>query len=264
MKKIGLCLVGLILALAFTQIVETSFYASSYDFMADVNRDNVVDVNDLARLGKAYGSSLVLPSIPNKTVVTVLSFDKEPPEVENARVAIVDPETLDNQYDNPINVTYTNSSGIATFDLGPDQNYTALTWSGSAYNYANLTTNSLGEASVLILLAEPSLPPVRVLPRGWVVVTVINNQTGSLYVGLCILVVDNIEYNPAENCYARTEVVARACYGGVVVLPPAYPVNNPHSKYGLLFVDQWGYRNCTVYSPDVNGCTNVVLLVTPR
>ena len=269
MKKIELSLVGLIVVLVFTQIVVTSSDVSSYDFMADVNRDGIVDVNDLAELGEAYGSSLVLPSELGKTVMTVLSFDKQPPEVENARVAIVDPNALDNQRNNPINVTCTNSSGIATFELSSNKNYTAIAWSGSAYNYANFTTNSLGEASVLVLLDEPSLPPIRSLPQGWIVVTFIDNETGSLSEPgtLGILIVDYLNYSIMGGWATGGHAYQEKRYGAIYVIPPENPANKPHSTYGLYVIhmiedpDLIGY---SVYSPDENGCANVIVYVNPQ
>lgn len=266
MKKIKLYLAGLIVALVFTQIAATTSDVSSFDYMTDVNRDGTVDIHDLNRLGKVYGSSLVLPSEPNKTVVIVLSFDKEPPEEENARAAIVDPDDLDNQRNNPINVTYTNSSGIAAFDLSSNKNYTAIAWSGSAHNYANFTTNSLGEASVAVLLGEPSLPPVRSLPQRWVVLTFIDNETGSLSEPgkLGIVIVHYIFYDYPHGWSMVAEAHGDKRYGGIYVIPPKDSANEPHSTYGL-YVKHFNpdLVGSQVYSPDENGCANVIVYVSP-
>jgi len=265
MKKHIICLVGLIAILVSTQVALTTSDLSSYDLMADFNRDRIVDAEDLARLCNAYGSRLVLPSEPNKTVVTVLSFDKDPPEVENARVAIVDPNTLDNQVNNPINVKHANSSGIATFELDSSKNYTAIAWSGSAYNYNNFTTNSLGEASVLILLGEPSLPPIRALLQGWVVVTVLENETGTIVspgIDFALLIY-RIEF--CGDSFVSEYDYHVFNKGGIVVIPPNLLFSKPYSRWGLVLMDQTGviWKGCSVYSPDEEGCANVILYVTP-
>jgi len=265
MNKIWLCLIGLILVGSSFQIAASSSNPSSYDVMADVNRDRIVDVNDLSRLGKAYGSNLVLPSEAGKAVVTVLSFGKEPPEIENARVAAVDPELLHNQWENPINVTCTNSSGIATFDLSPNKNYTAIAWSASAYSYANFTTNSLGEASVMILLAEPSMLPVHALPEGWVVVTLLNNETNSLYFEEMRCAPQEIIFNQtSRRFYSEPIVGGLAINGGVFVIPLDKSLNKPYSKMGLWIFNVYGTtRGSPTYSPDEDGCANVVVYVIP-
>lgn len=267
MKKIKLCLVGLIIVVVFTQVVVTSSDVPSYDLMADVNRDSVVDVNDLARLGRVYGSSLVLPSIPNKTVVTVLSFDKEPPEVENATIVIFDPELFSEWYGFPIDVQHANSSGIATFELGLNKNYTALAWKGSSYNFANLTTNSLGEASVLILLGEPVLPPIKALPNGWVVVTVLEEGTSALYSEVFGVMFYNLTWNGLGGpvgIWSGEEVLSLASEDSVFVLLSDLRTNKPFSRIGLGCFDEQGRTiGDSVYSPDENGCANVVVYVTP-
>lgn len=264
MNKTWLCLVGLILVSSYFQIDVTGSDSSSYDIMTDINRDRTIDVNDLNRLGRAYGSNLVLPSEPGKTVVTVLSFDREPPEVENARVAAVDPDLLYHQVENPINVTYTNSSGIATFDLSPSNNYTAIAWSGSAYNYVNFTKNLQGDASVLILLGEPSMPPLHALPQGWIVITFIDNTTGSLYFYEMAMIYYDLEWVGGSSGWSAELVMITYAHGGVFVTPPYSPINQPYSRMGLGVVDRHGdIAGCSVYSPDKDGCANVVVYVTP-
>lgn len=259
MKKIKLYLAGLIVVLVFTQIAVTSSEVSSFDYMADVNRDGIVDIHDLERLGEAYGSSLALPSETNKTVVAVLSFDKQPPEVENARVAIIDPEVFSPFFGDAVAVQYTNSSGITTFDLGSNRNYTAVAWRGSAYNYANFTTNLLGEASILIMLGEPSLPPTRALPQGWVIVTFLDNETGSVIFEEFMIKAYRLWYSFPEGWLSEA-ITTLHTYGGVIVLSPELPLNEPYSGYGLRFRRADGLRGSTTYSPDENGCANVVLL----
>lgn len=266
MKKGFAVLLCLFLLLVLVPKAVTNPDDSTYDPMADVNRDGIVDIHDLNRLGEAYGSSLVLPSEPSKTVVTVLSFDKEPPEVENARVAIIDPEV----YKEAVDVKYTNSSGIVTFDLTPNMNYTAIAWSDSAYNYANFTTNSLNEASVMILLGEPSLPPIRSLPKEWIVVTVIDNETGSVFftAEFCLVAyqMDHVEFDyPPPYTHFVYNYTNKGVFGyiGVMVIPPDWQFNEPHSLWALVhFHSVWGYIGCYgSYSPDANGCANVIVYV---
>jgi len=262
-KIVGLGLVGLFVFVSFA-VAEDNI--GPYERIADVNKDGTIDILDLVEVGQAYGSNLTISSEPNKTVVTVLSFDKEPSEVENATVAIFDPEL----YRVAIDVQYTNSSGIATFELGSDKNYTAIAWYDLAYNYANFTTNSLGESSMLILLGEPSTPPIRSLPSGWIVVTVQNNETGSIVFDYgFVILVHHIEVEPGKGFFSTSMnkgvFVETEPYLGVLVIPPDWQFNEPYSQWGLLHV-HWseGYIGCYgVYSPDENGCANVVLHVNP-
>jgi hypothetical protein len=273
MKKIGLFLAGLVLIVSFAQMAVT-ISDSSYDRMADVNRDRTVDVNDLSRLGKAYGSNLILPTEPSKTVVTVLSFDQDPPEVENAKVAVIDAEMPYPFPPEVNNVTYTDSSGIAAFDLSSNKNYTAIAWSSQAHNYANFTTNSQGEASILITLGEPSIPPIRSLPQGWIVVTLLDNETGSLVFGWDIspyddfaVVICSIGLNLTNHRFSSQKVRNLYTLGGVFLIPPSWSgwsFNEPFSKWGLWLVDSvngYSLGSC-VYSPDENGCANAVIYAT--
>jgi len=264
MKKHIICLVGLIAILVSTQVALTTSDLSSYDLMADFNRDRIVDADDLARLCNAYGSSLVLPSEPNKTVVTVLSFDKDPPEVENATVAIIDTGVFTEWFGDAVDVKYTNSSGIATFELDCNNNYTTIAWSTSAYNYANFTTNSYGEASVLILLGEPSLPPIRELPKGWIVITLVNNETGILHFKGAMAVEQIVRFDEAEHSFISENVAWLITDGGVIVVPPDKPCNEPHSTWGLWLIYPTGeFVGFSVYSPNENRSANVIFLVTP-
>lgn len=264
-KFVALGLVGLFLVMSFV-VAENGI--GPYDLMADVNRDGTVDILDLTQVGQAYGSNLTLAHEVNRTVVTVLSFDRNPPEVENARVAIFDPETFLSYYGDAAAVNYTNSLGIATFDLDADKNYIAIAWSGSAYNYANFTTNSFGEACVLILLGELSLPPIRALPKGWVTVTLLDNETHELqFKGEYLLSVDYItgyEMVEGERRFILERIALLWSEGGILALPPDLQLNGPHSKWGLVL---W-YGDGTIvslgtYSPDEIGCANVVLYVAP-
>jgi len=230
----------------------------------DLNRDGTVDILDLTQVGQAYGSNLTLAQETNKTVVTVLSFDKSPPEVENARVAIVDPTTIDDQNDNPIPVGFTNSSGIVVFRLGPNKNYTAVAWGETNYNYANFTTNSLGEASILIILGEPT-NPIKYLPSGWVMITLLDNETGQINHELLGIIVQEFAWNLTGHTWYW--IATRDGFTGtfgVVLLRTWCLVNKPHSNMGIYVIDPYGNdRGSCVYSPDENGCANVILYVTP-
>jgi len=265
--------VGVILVLVSTQIVVTSSDMSSYDIMADLNRDRIVNANDLARLGNAYGSRLILPSEPNKAVVTVLSYDKNPPEVENARVAIFDTD-LDSFY--AVAISTTNSSGIVTFELCPNKNYTSIAWYGSAYNYANFTTDLLGEAAILILLGEPSLPPIQELPDGWIVVTFLENGTDILFTppDWVVVQLDRVGWSQSEGWYDN-QTTAFGTNAAISLIhprllswmdtPPPYYLIKPYVGIGVVIRDIGTGEGCGVsaYSPDENGCANVIVYVTP-
>lgn len=265
MNKTWLCLVGLILVSSTFQIAVSGSNPSSYDVMADINRDRTIDVNDLSRLGRAYGSNLVLASELGKTVVTVLSSEKEPPEVENARVAVFDPELFDEWFGGDArDAKYTNSSGTAIFELDPDRNFTAIAWSGLSYNYANFTTNSLGEASVLVMLGESALP------KEWVVVTLLDNETGSLFFTgefefeVSVQRVTDFQRIGDVFGFISEHVAPCFTFGGAFVLPLDPRLNKPHSRMGLVFWDIYGNKRCLgFYSPNDDGCANVVVYVTP-
>jgi hypothetical protein len=263
MNKTWLCLVGLILVSSSFQIALSTSDPASYDVMADVNRDRTIDVNDLSRLGRAYGSNLVLPSEPNKVVVTVLSFDKEPAEVENARVAVVDPAFPSGRWD-AIEAGYTNSSGVVVFSLSPNKNYTAIAWSASAYSYMNFTTNAVGESSVLICVGEPTLPPIHSLPPRWIVVTLLDSQTGNVSSELLAILVDRLTW--VRPNWVREEICSSALElgTGVAVLPVNLAVNEPYSRRAIWVIDPWANdRGSAVYSPDEDGCANVIVNVPP-
>ena len=59
-----------------------------YNPSADVNKDEVVDILDLTEVGQAFGSNYSLRTEENRTVVTVLSFARDPPEIEGALVTL--------------------------------------------------------------------------------------------------------------------------------------------------------------------------------
>lgn len=269
MKKSILSSVVLILVLVCMQIAVTSSDVSSYDIMADVNRDGMIDASDLARLGTAYGSRLILPSEPNKTVVTVLSFGEESPEVENARVAIFDLSIVEWR---AIAINSTDSSGVTTFELSASTDYTAVAWSnnGLAYNFANFSTDSTGEACVLILLGEPLLPPIRALPQGWVVITLLQNGTNNLYTPSewVKVYLDKLGWNPNDGWHAN--LTSGFLTRGAVskVRPEGLPtnpyVNKPYIGIGVTVRDlELQLLGVSAYSSDMNGCANVIVYVTP-
>jgi len=169
-KIVALGLVGLFLAMS---LVVAQDNIGSYDRAADVNGDGIVDILDLTQVGQAYGSNYTLGSEVNKTVVTVVSFVKEPPEIQDALVVINPGEYA--------SAAITNSSGVAVFDLLANSSYTAYAWSGGACNNVGFSTNSWGEASVLITLGEPLMPMIRNTPQGKVLLTFRNNVTSAFY-----------------------------------------------------------------------------------
>jgi len=173
-KFVALGLVGLFLAMT---LVVAQDSIGPYNPIADVNKDGVVDILDLVEVGQAYGSNYTLAHQTNKTTITVLSFENNTFSfVENALVAVF-PQTdhMNGQWKN------TNSSGMVAFDLNANSSYIAITWDNnrSSYNYANFTTNSSAEASVIIWLSYYlQSSPIRSIPRGWVVMTFLDNRTG--------------------------------------------------------------------------------------
>lgn len=172
MNKIVVVILCLSLVVVLVPIAITNPDISTYDPMADVNRDGIVDVNDLSRLGQAYGST-GLAYQENKTVITV--FNETGP-IENARVAVFSIAGYEDVGENPKNISYTDSFGIADFTLDANANYTVIVWSGADYNYADFTTNLVGEASVSILIGKGT----KHLPTCWVTVSIINRTSGAL------------------------------------------------------------------------------------
>jgi hypothetical protein len=194
-KFVASGLVGLFLAMS---LVVAQGNIGLYDRAADINGDGIVDIMDLTQVGQAYGSNYTLRSEANRTVVTVLSFDKDPPEVEGARVAVFvnEPPRL-----NSLDARYTNSSGIAVFELSPNTSYMAVGWNGSSYNYVDFHTDLFGEASVMILLGEPANPSIRKLPANYIFVTVLNRTTGLFHYvsGYANVIVERLWYTYPEG-----------------------------------------------------------------
>lgn len=181
-RFVAIGLVGLFIAMS---LVVAQDDIGPYDRAADVNGDGIVDIMDLTQVGQAYGSNYTLRSQANMTVITVASFAISPPEVENARVAIFERRIWN--WGNATVVEYSNASGVAVFELSPNSSYRAVAWrtipeeNSSSYSYTDFETNSFSEASVMIVLGEPAVPSVRLLPACSVVVTLLNKTTGLLY-----------------------------------------------------------------------------------
>lgn len=249
MNKIIGVLVSVLLVSVLLPIATTSPDISTYDPLADVNRDRVVDVDDLYRVGQAYGSSQTLPFQQNKTVVYVYQLESDPPEVEGARVAIIDPAVCGDA----VNVSYTDSSGIASFTLNSNSNYTAIAWSNTTYNYANFTTNEYGEASVIIKIGFPDLP------HDWVVNQIVDSSSGTLVQGTLDIYWFRLVLNPTggwdvlHTSFGSTDL-------GVFVCDPLWGVNETGHWVAFVF-DSMGYLTETGFSPDENGTANVVIYI---
>jgi len=173
-KFVALGLVGLFLVMS---LVVAEDGIGPYNPIADVNKDGIVDILDLVEVGQAYGSNCTSMHQANKATVTVLSYENNDFSfAENALVAILGGESP---------WKYTNSSGTAAFDLSANGTYVAVAWSEdkSRYNYANFTTDSLGEAAVTIWLSQyPLSSPIRSMPRGWIVLLFFDNNTDQPYI----------------------------------------------------------------------------------
>jgi len=172
MNRIIAVILCLFLLLVLVPRAVMNPYGSSYDPMSDVNRDKTIDIYDLNRLGRAYGSTQTTPTQPGKTTIYVCQLETDPPQIENAIVVIAElPLSVG---PNVVQVGYTNSSGMVNFTSGPSTNYTAIAWINETYNYANFTTDGLGGASATIRLGKPSLP------AGWVFTCIFNTTSRTL------------------------------------------------------------------------------------
>jgi len=246
-KIVALGLAGLFLAMTFV-VAENS--VEPYNPIVDVNRDGTVDILDLVEVGQAYGSNFTLPTHPNQTLVYVYQVEKYPAEVQNARVAIVDP----NDNYQVVQVEYTNSTGFANFTLNSHSNYTALAWNNTTYSYVDFTTNESGKASVVIQLGYPHLP------HSWVVLTVINATSGALIHENLDLLLLELEYNSDTSEWAVINSAISPVSLGVSVLKP---------YSWILETGHWvamAYRAGVVlseagFSPNENGSAFVVIYV---
>jgi len=257
-KFVALGLVGLFVAISFV-VAEDSI--GPYDRMADVNKDCIVDILDLVEVGQAYGSNYTLSAIPNKTVITVLSFVRNPPEIEGALVAI----GLDD-YHKPLAWSYTNTSGVAIFDLAPNTSQRVYAWSGSAYNYADFSTNSQGEASVLIVLGEPTATTIRKLPSELVFYTLINGQNGSLYWSDNELFMDIWKLSAVGSGFPPSwngvEKVAVFCHGPINYVYSSWGLE-PNMSYGMTIYADLSVIGSAVFQTDADNSANVIVYVFP-
>jgi hypothetical protein len=258
MKRAAAIILSLFLLLVFVPRAVMNPDGSSYDPMCDVNRDKTIDVYDLNRLGKAYGSTQTIPTQPGKTTIYVYQLETDPPQIENARIAIIDPE----YYYQAVQVGYTNSSGIVNFSLNPNSNYTAIAWSQSTYNYGNFTTNESGEASMAIQMGCPCLPP------RWVTITYINRTSGGLMMWQDVLyfAVRELAYIYPGDFWQPTEgggvsIVFENFKGVFVIGPwsPNYPFEAGES-YGVVTFYTEILTN-SVYTTDENSSANMVTYV---
>jgi hypothetical protein len=183
-KFSALSVVLAVLVLGSFSFIGVTASGTEYDPMSDVDKDLDVDIFDVVRLAGVYGSDFVLPSQPNRTTVTVLSYEEGGIIYENNSLVALFPQlvAMEGVW------KYTNATGTVAFDLNPNENYVAMAWSEdrSSYNYVNLTTNSQGEADVVIWLNHWSPPstqsyPIRTFPKGWVIISVFDNNTGKPY-----------------------------------------------------------------------------------
>jgi hypothetical protein len=254
MNKIILGMISLIFVLLFAQVAETSTSGPQYDLRADSNRDGVIDVLDLARLGNAYGSIHSPVYQPNKTIVQVLSLESDPAEVENARVAIIDPNSMYQA----VQVGYTNLSGLVDFTLNTNANYTAIAWSSSTYNYANFTTNAYGEASISMRLSYPHLPP------NLVPITFVNTTSGALVETSPFVVarVSELVWDSTRQVYVPSYAYSFgvAPFKGILIFWP--PATTPSRNYIVTLMNMYGIViGRAAYTPDENGNANVVVYV---
>lgn len=257
MKKEFAVVLSLFLLLVLVPQAVTNPEDSSYDPMSDVNRDKTIDAYDLNRLGKAYGSTQTIPTQPGKTTIYVYQLETDPPQIENARIAIIDPEY---SY-RAVQIGYTNSSGITAFTLNPNSNYTAIAWSKTTYNYANFTTNESGEASVTLQLGFSNLP------TNWIVITIINATSRAFFIhDELYVIVEHLVYNWATSSWDRV-LGASYFFGtfrGAFAIPHKEGFNETGHwvVYGAYGGDAGDYVPFEAgYSPDESGTANVVIYV---
>lgn len=269
MKKAIVILVSLCLVLTLLPEAITGPDTSSYDPMADVNRDGIIDVNDLYRVGQAYGSVQAVPFQSNKTVVYVYQLEADPPEVENARVAIIDLDVC-TQYSFRVEyIEYTDSVGLVNFTLQSTKNYTAIAWSDTTYNYANFTTNEFGEASIAIILGYPKLPP------NWVAITVLNETGGLVITNEPYFRMDRLVHKGVWEDYTDPysykrawvkealmgECIVEPLFHGIVIFGPWSLQDSlePDKSYGVWGIYAIGGDLATpVFTLDANCTANVV------
>jgi len=258
MKRAFAFMLCLFLLLVLVPRAVTNPDGFRYDPMADVNRDKTIDVHDLSRLGKAYGSTQTVPTQRGKTTIYVYQLETDPPEVENARIAIIDPDFGYPWYQ-ACQIGYTDSFGLVNFILNPSKNYTAIAWSRTMYSYANFTTDLFGQGGVAIQLGSSRLPP------NWVTITLINKSSGGLWQEpIAIASVGELVYaHPVFEIMWRSAVSASP-FNGIFVIGSWDFLNpiNEHGKSYCVFVDNpHGTLARPAYTPDENGNANVIAYV---
>jgi hypothetical protein len=259
MNKVTTIILTLFLLLLLAPNAVTNTDDSNFNPMADVNRDGIVDVSDLGRLGQAYGST----GLVHEAGKTVISVWNETAPVEDAVVHIVPFRT--GRYNFPDNIGYTDSNGTSTFMLGSDANYTAIAWFGSDYNYANITTNLAGEASALVMISGG----MKCLPFDWVTFSLVNKTTGRhidndyWHVGDVITESHTLAFNETSIQWYRDGLGYFDCYllHGLAV---SQGVNLAYgsTNWGVKAVTFGGlYLGNAVYNADEKGNANVVIYV---
>lgn len=230
-KFVALGLVGLFLAMSLV-VAEDSI--GPYNPVADVNRDGIVDILDLVEVGQAYGSNYTLMHQTNKTTVTVLSYENNNfSYVENALVAVFSQsDIMEGQWN------YTNSSGVVDFDLNANSSYIAIAWDSDRfrYNYANFTTNSLGEASATIWLSYYPKSSMRSIPKGWIVITFLNNATSKPYTSEHIEIYAIEIYNSTNDGWSTSEWYLGPTHTGILAMDcQKYAHSCPYTKPNVVF-----------------------------
>jgi len=179
-RFVALGLVCLFLVISFV-VAEHSI--GPYNPIADVNKDGVVDILDLVEVGQSYGSNYASLMEPNMTTVLVLSYGNNSQVVPVAN-AIVSADLMNRGILGGPHWKCANSTGIVTFDLSPNSSYYIMAWSPdyTEYNYANVTTNSQGEAFATIWLSYLVSPnnspyPIQASPKGKAVVVIVDRNS---------------------------------------------------------------------------------------
>jgi len=248
-RLVALGLVGLFIVMSFVMAEDS---IGPYNPIADVNRDGKVDILDLVEVGQAYGSNYTLMHQTNKTTVTVLSYENNNfAFVENALVAVF-PQggSKDGKWN------YTDSSGTITFDLNANSTYIAIGWNNDreSYNYANFTTDSSGEALVVIWLTYyPESSLIRSIPKSWIVITLLDNRTGKPYVPNATV---------SAHMFAFSfECINFSDEGGSTIVA----TSSGWYYFGQTFtgIHAWDLSRYVAYPPFPLPNTNVYLMVDP-
>jgi len=258
MNKVIKVLACLFLVLVLLPEALTNPDISKYGPIADVNRDGIVDANDLSRLGQAYGSTGLVYE-ENKTVVT--AFNETSP-LEDVRIAIFSDGGAPDQ------IGYTDSSGITDFTVSPNTDYTAIACSQANYNYENFATNSFGEASVGILLDNET----KRLPHNNIIIILVNRTSGALWLGTVLVKahkISRVDYydHPADEFHFVEKMPDRwniaGPSSGIWRIATAYirELHDPQSVLGLTCWRSGDIAGFSVFTPDESGSANVVIYI---